>query len=36
MHHHAGFDLTYVLEGAVVTKISGQEERTYRVGEMFF
>jgi quercetin dioxygenase-like cupin family protein len=36
MHHHAGFVLAYVLEGAVVTKISGQEERTYRVGEMFF
>jgi quercetin dioxygenase-like cupin family protein len=25
-----------VLEGAVTTKISGQEEKTYRVGEMFF
>lgn len=36
MHHHAGFVLAYVLEGAVVTKISGQDERTYRVGEMFF
>jgi quercetin dioxygenase-like cupin family protein len=35
-HHHAGFVLAYVLEGAVVTKISGQEERTYRSGEMFF
>jgi quercetin dioxygenase-like cupin family protein len=35
-HHHAGFVLAYVLEGAVVTKISGQEERTYRTGEMFF
>ena|SRR5215472_2929953 len=35
-HHHAGFVLAYVLEGAVVTKISGQEEKTYRVGEMFF
>src|SRR5579872_1256862 len=35
-HHHAGFVLAYVLEGAIVTKISGQEERTYRVGEMFF
>jgi quercetin dioxygenase-like cupin family protein len=36
MHHHAGFVLAYVLEGAVVTKISGQDEKTYRVGEMFF
>ena len=35
-HHHAGFVLAYVLEGEIVTKISGQEERTYRVGEMFF
>jgi len=35
-HHHAGFVLAYVLEGAVVTRISGQEERTYRTGEMFF
>ena len=36
MHHHAGFVLAYVLEGAIATKISGQEERTYRPGEMFF
>jgi quercetin dioxygenase-like cupin family protein len=35
-HHHAGFVLAYVLEGTVVTKISGQEKRTYRSGEMFF
>ena len=35
-HHHAGFVFAYVLEGAIVTKISGQEERTYRTGEMFF
>jgi quercetin dioxygenase-like cupin family protein len=35
-HHHAGFVLAYVLEGEIVTKISGQEEKTYRVGEMFF
>ena len=35
-HHHAGFVLAYVLEGAIVTKVSGQEERTYRTGEMFF
>lgn len=36
VHHHAGFVLAYVLEGAVVTKISGQDEKTYRTGEMFF
>ncbi len=35
-HHHAGFVLAYVLEGAVVTKVSGQEERTYQTGEMFY
>lgn len=36
VHHHAGFVLAYVLEGNVVTKISGQEERTYKTGEMFY
>ncbi|HEY6946184.1 MAG TPA: cupin domain-containing protein [Candidatus Acidoferrum sp.] len=36
VHHHAGFVLAYVLEGSIVTKISGQEERTYKPGEMFF
>ena len=35
-HHHAGFVLAYVLEGNVVTKISGQEETTYKTGQMFF
>jgi quercetin dioxygenase-like cupin family protein len=36
-HHHPGFVLAYVLEGAVVTKISGQgEERTYTTGQMFY
>lgn len=35
-HHHAGFVLAYVLEGNVVTKISGQEETTYSTGQMFF
>src|SRR5580692_5807322 len=34
-HHHPGFVLAYVLEGAVVTKVSGQPERTYKTGEMF-
>ena len=36
VHHHAGFVLAYVLEGNVVTKISGQEERMYKPGEMFY
>jgi quercetin dioxygenase-like cupin family protein len=36
-HRHPGFVLAYVLEGAVITKISGQgEERTYTVGQMFY
>jgi quercetin dioxygenase-like cupin family protein len=36
-HHHAGFVLAYVLEGAVITKISGQgEEKTYTTGQMFY
>ena len=35
-HHHAGFVLAYVLEGNVVTKISGQPEKTYKTGEMFY
>src|SRR6266446_1945340 len=36
VHHHAGFVLAYVLEGAVIAKISGQgEERTYATGQMF-
>ena len=36
-HRHPGFVLAYVLEGAVITKISGQgEERTVTVGQMFY
>lgn len=35
-HRHAGFVLAYVLEGSVITKISGQSETTYTVGQMFF
>ena len=36
-HKHPGFVLAYVLEGAVVAKISGQgDERTYTVGQMFY
>jgi quercetin dioxygenase-like cupin family protein len=37
VHHHAGFVLAYVLEGEIVTKISGQgDEKTYTVGQMFY
>jgi quercetin dioxygenase-like cupin family protein len=37
VHHHAGFVLAYVLEGAIVARISGQgEEKTYGAGEMFY
>ncbi len=36
-HRHAGFVLAYVLEGAIVTKVSGQgEEKIYTVGQMFY
>ena len=36
VHHHAGFVLAYVLEGNVVTKVSGQPEKVYKRGEMFY
>lgn len=36
VHHHAGFVLAYVLEGAILNKVSGQPERTYHAGEMFY
>lgn len=37
VHHHAGFVLAYVLQGSVVTKITGQgPEKTYNVGQMFY
>jgi quercetin dioxygenase-like cupin family protein len=36
-HHHAGFVLVYVLQGAVIAKISGQgDEKTYTAGQMFY
>ena len=35
-HHHAGFVLAYVLEGNIVTKISGLPEKVYKTGEMFY
>ena len=35
-HRHPGFVLAYVLKGAIVTKISGQEETTYTAGQMFY
>lgn len=35
-HHHPGFVLAYVLQGAIVTKISDQPETTYKAGQMFY
>ncbi len=35
-HRHPGFVLVYILEGEVVTKISGQQETTYTAGQMFY
>ena len=36
-HRHAGFVLVYVLEGAVIAKVTGQgEEKTYAAGQMFY
>src|SRR5436190_6744749 len=36
-HQHPGFLLAYVLEGSIVTKISGQgEEKVYNAGQMFY
>ena len=36
-HRHPGFVLAYVLEGAVVARISEQgEEKTYAAGQMFY
>jgi quercetin dioxygenase-like cupin family protein len=36
-HRHPDFVLAYVLEGAVIARISGQgEEKTYTAGQMFY
>ena len=36
-HRHAGFVLAYVLQGEILTKVSGQgPAKTYKAGEMFF
>ena len=35
-HRHPGFVLVYILEGAVVAKISDQQEATYTAGQMFY
>ncbi|HLG95756.1 MAG TPA: cupin domain-containing protein [Bryobacteraceae bacterium] len=35
-HRHPGFVLVYVLEGAVVAKISDGPEKVYKAGEMFY
>src|SRR5207245_4455020 len=34
VHHHAGFVLAYVLEGMIVTKISGQERSEEHTSEL--
>ena len=35
-HRHAGFVLAYVVEGSVLTRVSGQEEKVYTAGQMFY
>ncbi len=35
-HKHPGFTLVYVVQGSVVAKVSGSEERTFAAGQMFF
>ena len=35
-HRHPGFTLAYVLEGAVITKVTGQPQQTYKAGQMFY
>jgi len=36
VHRHPGFVLVYVLEGDIVTKVSGQDQKTYSAGQMFY
>jgi len=33
---HPGFTLVYVVQGTIVAKVSGGEERTLTAGQMFF
>ena len=35
-HRHPGFTLVYVVQGSVVAKVTGGEERTFAAGQMFF
>ena len=35
-HRHPGFTLVYVIQGTVVAKVSGGDERTFAAGQMFF
>lgn len=35
-HKHPGFTLVYVVQGSIVAKVSGTEERTLTAGQMFF
>lgn len=35
-HRHPGFVLGYVLEGAIRFALKGQDEKSYRAGQMFY
>lgn len=35
-HRHPGFTLVYVLEGAIVAKVTDQPEQTFKAGQMFY
>ncbi|MFK0312709.1 cupin domain-containing protein [Pseudomonas sp. NPDC090233] len=35
-HQHPGAVMAYVLEGAVVSKLNGEQEKTYKAGEYWY
>jgi quercetin dioxygenase-like cupin family protein len=35
-HRHGGFVVAYVLEGAIRSQVSGEAERTYTKGQVFY
>jgi quercetin dioxygenase-like cupin family protein len=35
-HRHGGFVVAYVLEGAVQSQVSGESERTFTKGQVFY
>lgn len=35
-HRHPGLTIAYVLEGEIRSKVGGDPEKTYQVGEVFF